>query len=141
MREILFRAKANKKGWVYGFPNIYDDGSFFFVDAEKLNKLYPLDMCDVNEIIEGTLSQFTGLTDKNGKNIFEGDIVKCDGEGVFDGILGCVVYSDGYFSIDYIKPVCDGFKGIAIGLLIDENNICCVEVIGNIFDKEIYNGD
>lgn len=142
MREILFRGKDSKtKNWLCGYyfkavkhwtdKGIHED----WIACTAIQNGGMCNVCRKFPVMKETVGQFTGLTDKNGKKIFEGDIVKCDGEGVFDGILGCVVYNDGYFLVDYIKPVCDGFNGIAIGLLIDENNICCVEVIGNIHDN------
>ena len=76
MREILFRGKREDNGeWVYGnliyrriwktdvcVIRVFDSG---FDNYEE---------CDV---IPETVGQYTGLTDKNGKKIFEGDIVKC----------------------------------------------------------------
>lgn len=75
MREILFRAKTTQGKWVYGYPLIYDDESFSFMDSKLLNSTLPIECCCVS-VEDNTLGQFTGLTDKNGKKIFEGDIVK-----------------------------------------------------------------
>ena len=127
-REILFLGKRTKKGeWIQGLPFGCIYGGFSngaICSIKKINEKYG----DIYDVIPETVGQYTGLTDKNGKKIFEGDIVK----GLFNfglSINAKVVYYDGSFGV--VCKRCGAINFTAFP------SFCGVdwEVIGNIYDN------
>ena len=117
----MFRGKRTDNGnWV--------QGSVF----TRINDVYIIPLPIItskSEVDPATVGQYTGLVDKNGKKIFEGDIVECWSEGV--NAQGTVQQrKDGMW---IIYPAWQ--KTIMWGLCPDEYCKTTVEVIGNIHDN------
>lgn len=68
MRQILFRGKKKNGAWIYG-DLIQSEGNLYIFPEKAVHSP------DFYKITNQTLGQFTGVSDKNGVNVFEGDIV------------------------------------------------------------------
>ena len=109
MRKIKFRAKASLyNDWVYGSYCATKSNTFII---DENGKLFP--------IYKDTIGQYTGLKDKNGIEIYEGDILLI-GEQRWKVE---VIFKDGSFGFMY-NETCVSFQNQS------------PEVIGNIYDKE-----
>ena len=127
MREILFRGKRVDNGeWIEGsaINTQYDvrGDKHIYIGILTKSEMYPLmQIITWFEVIPETVGQFTGLTDKNGTKIFEGDII------LYDEEVGQIIYDDedAEFILSFGTWVTD--FGCISGRW--------VEVIGNIHDN------
>ena len=140
MREILFRGKRVDNGeWVEGHyadepytKNTYNRG--YILENEKDLFAKPVDL--------RTVGQYTGLTDKNGRKIFEGDIIHLEYSQVF---FGGVYFGEYTAEVSYKKGcfIADGTNNgdeIETPLFGFDNDE--LEIIGNIHDNpELLGGE
>ena len=126
MREILFRGKFGNE-WKYGFLSIEPKGLV-------IKEPYKNESSNVWHIDADTVGQYTGMLDKNGTKIFEGDICNFSNRSDIDN-YGVVVYDadETEFGIDY------GSTYLGLGRHYPPRDI---EVIGNIYDNpNLVRGD
>lgn len=134
-REIKFRGKTESNQFIFGDLIQYENGDTAIWEKEITGYGYEAtQISNRTKVDKETIGQFTGLLDKSGNDIYEGDIVKAP---LLDPIFGDVIkdafcnaeirFNKGSFVVSYYKR---------------EHNIYLsdlykrIEVIGNIFDNK-----
>ena len=138
-REILFRGKRVDNGeWIYGWITTQHKK---YTEGELLTRIQSNTFGVGEHYVETeTVGQFTGLTDKNGTKIFEGDIV-CTRYS--DGTICCsgdVQFCYGVYGAEWIeqkknKGMVGGWGQLHNLRRFDDDIINNIEVIGNIYDN------
>ena len=125
MREILFRGKFGNE-WKYGFLSIEPKGLV-------IKEPYKNESSNVWHIDADTVGQYTEMKDKNGKRIFEGDIIDFSDRSDSDG-YGVVKYdaNETEFGIEYDNI----YESLGKHYYPED-----IEVVGNIFDNPGCGGD
>lgn len=130
MKEIIFRGKRTDNcEWAYGVPTKDNHGEMVMVESTFECEEYKCRGANCLYVDENTVGQYTGLTDKNGKKIFEGDIVRFDYSGENKGVEGTatVLFQNGQFGVLW------GWHKEFVPLTGFCNTT--IEIIGNIHDN------
>ena len=142
MREIKFRAKRLDNGeWIYGDYHKRAGGEHCIIKMEpdENGKVVYV----VHQVAPDTIGQFTGLHDKNGEEIYEGDILRGFKYPFYDAEADAYNY---YAVVDWdadeaqfyaYKDLARGtqVRGISCGVCVDMEDLREMEVIGNIYDN------
>ena len=147
MREILFRGKKCNGEWEYGY---YVQANNSWHGYGKHKEWIVCSACanggwfalqEKHAVIPETVGQYTGLKDKNGKKIFEGDIVRLTDEHNEMEWTAVVVFGNPNgdynwgWQLNAIEEF-DGNKDILLWVDMEESGAYC-EIIGNIHDKKL----
>lgn len=125
MREILFRGKGTHSGkWVEG--DLLNRGYDYATAIRKVSKFGP----EVIGVDPETVGQYTGLTDKNGKKIFEGDILSERPPMNQTAYIGYVAYDEELAVWHFMIKNDTKYNGVLLGSYSRS-----YKVIGNIHDN------
>ena len=149
MRTIKFKAKNRVCEWVKGDLLQHLDGTVYIGDNEGPwtdDGICNSDYTHVEIVDPDTVCQFTGFLDKNGKEIYEGDVLRSDeypysyGDKERDNYYAVVYYCEegACFGTVTVKNPNSSVCGISDGILddVEREKMKSFEVIGNVHDEE-----
>lgn len=150
MREILYRAKPYSDEWIYGYyakKRDHADMEAHYIIAVDDSVPWKHDFFEEYIVDPETIHEFTGMYDKNGNKIFEGDIIRrCrnafewEPKDTWEFEAGHVEYRDGGFVVPemYTYDGCDDLRHIVGEITTSDGEYYptdILEVIGNIHDN------
>ena len=133
-RIVKFRGESKRTGeWLYGDLVRNVEGAFAIVPPFEMTMD---NLCDRYEVDEETIGQFTKLLDKNGKEIYEGDIVRFDDAPyIVNGnkYEGNVMMYRGAYCVRYNVNICDEY--FFAPLFADDFADRKTVILGNVYDN------
>ena len=126
MREIKFRGKTPEEEWVYGS----------YISRKQKHYLYDLMFDNKNRkkaVMRKSIGQYTGLKDKNGKEIYEGDILAAPHTYNIE-----IIYKNGGFLMEFFDDIGEKCEYHLNKELIEQDDL---EIIGNKYENPELLGD